>query len=90
MEVLRTWILCYADVTPYLHIKVLQGSGFRIAPDLATQHRYPRLGPINDWVRSHRLGADGLDFTPLDPDKIRKGEKRGPVFILSLYIFWTT
>jgi len=56
IEALRIRLMCYADVTPFLH-RVEPGAELGATPDFNTQHKCKKYDKIQDWQRNHHARA---------------------------------
>ena len=56
IDALRIRLMCYADVTPFLH-EVSEGAELGATPDFNTQHRCKNYDSIQQWARDHHARA---------------------------------
>ena len=59
IDALRIRLMCYADVTPFLH-ELEPAAELGATPDFNTQHRCKKYDKIQEWQRTHLAhGAPG-------------------------------
>ncbi|KAG0646873.1 Cyclochlorotine biosynthesis O [Hyphodiscus hymeniophilus] len=59
IDALRIRLMCYADVTPFLHV-IEPGAELGATPDFNTQHRCKNFDNVQQWARdNHARAADG-------------------------------
>lgn len=56
IEALRIRLMCYADITPFLHLTE-PGAELGATPDFDTQHKCKKYDKIQEWQRSNHARA---------------------------------